>query len=172
VSQTSLAQTPSEVDLETFEERAAIINFDGGAPLEWAEGLARLHGSKAPDGMTQRRWQQVLDEWCMGSCSEVAVASSRSIEGDAVPQCRVQFIKLLLNRCKRYLENVADVARAQETDRLKWLERLAAETERMGDITGAGLLARWGDCFDSRCRRDCGTTVSAAPLRRQSRTPE
>ena len=62
VSQTSLAQTPGEVDLETFEERAAIINFDGGAPVEWAEALARLDRNKPPGGMTQRRWRQVLED--------------------------------------------------------------------------------------------------------------
>jgi hypothetical protein len=59
VSQTSLA---SEVDPDAIKERAVIAQFDGGAPLEWAKALARLHGSKAPDGMTQRRWQQVLDD--------------------------------------------------------------------------------------------------------------
>jgi hypothetical protein len=47
-----------------------------------------------------------------------------------------KFVHLFHDARKRYLESVADVALAQKTHRLKWLERLAAEAERMGDITG------------------------------------
>jgi hypothetical protein len=47
-----------------------------------------------------------------------------------------KFVCLFLDTRKRYLENVADVALAQKTHRLKWLERLAAEAERMGDVAG------------------------------------
>jgi hypothetical protein len=48
-----------------------------------------------------------------------------------------KFVHLFHDARKRYLESVADVALAQKTHRLKWLERLAAEAERIGDITGA-----------------------------------
>jgi hypothetical protein len=51
-----------------------------------------------------------------------------------------KFVCLFHDARKRYLENVADVALAQKTHRLKWLERLAAEAERMGDITGAAEI--------------------------------
>jgi hypothetical protein len=49
-------------------------------------------------------------------------------------------VHLFYDARKRYLEDVADVALAQKTHRLKWLERLAAEAERMGDITGAAEI--------------------------------
>ena len=51
-----------------------------------------------------------------------------------------KFVHLFYDARKRYLEDVADVALAQKTHRLKWLERLAAEAERMGDITGAAEI--------------------------------
>jgi hypothetical protein len=37
-------------------ERAAIIEFDGGVPREWAEGLARLLSSPPPAGVAPSLW--------------------------------------------------------------------------------------------------------------------
>ena len=44
------------------EERAAIIEHDGGAPRAWAEGFARLDPSKPPNDMPQRRWLRFIDD--------------------------------------------------------------------------------------------------------------
>jgi hypothetical protein len=43
-------------------ERAAIVEFDGGAPREWAEGFARLDRARPPDDVPQRRWLQFIDD--------------------------------------------------------------------------------------------------------------
>jgi hypothetical protein len=44
------------------EERAAIAEYDGGAPKAWAEGLARLDPNKPPDDVTPRRWLRFIDD--------------------------------------------------------------------------------------------------------------
>ena len=44
-----------------FEERAAIIEFDGNVPREWAEGLARLCVMACPETVSEKRWQQAID---------------------------------------------------------------------------------------------------------------
>ena len=44
------------------EERAAIIEFDGGAPRAWAEALARLDPDKPPGDVPARRWLQFIDD--------------------------------------------------------------------------------------------------------------
>jgi len=38
------------------EERAAIAEYDGGAPRAWAEALARLDPNKPPGDVPPRRW--------------------------------------------------------------------------------------------------------------------
>jgi hypothetical protein len=43
-------------------ERAAIVEFDGGAPRAWAEGFARLDRARLPDDVPQRRWLQFIDD--------------------------------------------------------------------------------------------------------------
>jgi hypothetical protein len=45
-----------------FEERAAIIEYDGGAPRPWAEALARLDPNKPPGDVPQRRWHRFIDD--------------------------------------------------------------------------------------------------------------
>jgi hypothetical protein len=47
---------------EAHEERSAIIEFDGGAPREWAEGLARLDPARPPADVPPRRWLQFLND--------------------------------------------------------------------------------------------------------------
>ena len=44
------------------EERAAIIEFDGGAPRAWAEALARLDPDKPPGDVPARRWLRFIDD--------------------------------------------------------------------------------------------------------------
>lgn len=44
-----------------FEERAAIIEYDGEIPREWAEGLARLCVMPCPEGINGTRWRQVVN---------------------------------------------------------------------------------------------------------------
>jgi hypothetical protein len=47
---------------EADEERAAIVEYDGGAPWAWAEGFARLDRARPPDDVPQRRWLQFIDD--------------------------------------------------------------------------------------------------------------
>jgi hypothetical protein len=44
------------------EERAAIVEHDGGIPRAWAEGFARLDPSHPPADVPLRRWQQFIDD--------------------------------------------------------------------------------------------------------------
>jgi hypothetical protein len=44
------------------EERAAIAEYDGGAPRPWAEALARLDPGKVPLTLSQQRWVQFIDD--------------------------------------------------------------------------------------------------------------
>ena len=56
----SKAQPNTRSDAE--EERAAIVEYDGGAPREWAEGFARLDCSHPPADVPFRRWHQFIDD--------------------------------------------------------------------------------------------------------------
>src|SRR5262249_39714943 len=47
---------------ETEEERAAIAEYDGGAPRPWAEALARLDPARVPPNISQERWTQFIDD--------------------------------------------------------------------------------------------------------------
>jgi hypothetical protein len=49
-------------DLDAEEERAAIVQFNGGAPRAWAEALARLDPSKPPADVPSRRWLRFIDD--------------------------------------------------------------------------------------------------------------
>jgi hypothetical protein len=53
---------PSEQSSIRFEERAAIIEHDGGAPRAWAEALARLDPSKPPGDVPPQRWLRFIDD--------------------------------------------------------------------------------------------------------------
>jgi hypothetical protein len=56
--------TSSTVDTWTDaqEERAAIIQYDGGAPRAWAEALARLDPNKPPEHVPPHRWLRFIDD--------------------------------------------------------------------------------------------------------------
>jgi hypothetical protein len=47
---------------ETCEERAAVVEYDGGAPRAWAEGFARLDPSRPPADVPQQRWLRFIDD--------------------------------------------------------------------------------------------------------------
>jgi hypothetical protein len=44
------------------EERAALVERDGGAPRAWAEALARLDPNRPPGDVPLRRWVQFIDD--------------------------------------------------------------------------------------------------------------
>ena len=44
------------------EERAAVIEFDGGAPRAWSEALARLDPTKPPVDVPPKRWLRFIDD--------------------------------------------------------------------------------------------------------------
>lgn len=52
--------TPEKA-VETWEERAAHLEYDAGLPREWAEHLARLIVGEPPDDFSPIRWQAALD---------------------------------------------------------------------------------------------------------------
>lgn len=47
---------------EAQDERAAIIEHDGGAPRVWAEALARLDPAKPPADVPPRRWLVFIND--------------------------------------------------------------------------------------------------------------
>jgi hypothetical protein len=47
---------------ETNEERAAIIEYDGGATRTWAEALARLDPACPPSDVPPKRWLRFIDD--------------------------------------------------------------------------------------------------------------
>ena len=46
----------------TEEERAATIEYDGGAPRVWAEALVRLDPACPPADISLNRWLQFIDD--------------------------------------------------------------------------------------------------------------
>jgi hypothetical protein len=44
------------------EERAAVAEYDGGAPHTWAEGFARLDPNKPPADVPRKRWLRFIDD--------------------------------------------------------------------------------------------------------------
>jgi hypothetical protein len=58
LSQLSQGSTLSPLE----QERAAIIEHDGGIPRGWAEGFARLDAARPPGDVPARRWQTFLDD--------------------------------------------------------------------------------------------------------------
>ncbi len=47
---------------DTHQERAAIAEYDGGAPRAWAEALARLDPARPPRDVSAKRWQRFIDD--------------------------------------------------------------------------------------------------------------
>ena len=44
------------------EERAAVVEYDGDLPREWAEGFALLDCAKCPCGVPVGRWRQFIED--------------------------------------------------------------------------------------------------------------
>jgi len=51
-----------EAEEAAFEERAATIEYDGGAPRVWAEALARLDPACPPYDISPARWLRFIDD--------------------------------------------------------------------------------------------------------------
>jgi hypothetical protein len=47
---------------EAEAERAAIVQFEGSIPRDWAEGFARLVPDRPPGDVPLRRWQRFVDD--------------------------------------------------------------------------------------------------------------
>jgi hypothetical protein len=60
----NLAPAPNDTDTwgDTEEERAAIVEHDGGIPRAWAEGFARLDPGKAPADVSPKEWLRFIDD--------------------------------------------------------------------------------------------------------------
>jgi hypothetical protein len=55
-------ETPPDTWTDAEEERAAIVEYDGGAPRAWAEALARLDPDKPAGDVPPRRWLSFIDD--------------------------------------------------------------------------------------------------------------
>ncbi len=58
---------------EAVEERAAIIEFDGRAPREWAEQFARILFLRRPAGVTDMDWS-----WFITTCGRIIDEAPRA----------------------------------------------------------------------------------------------
>jgi hypothetical protein len=47
---------------EAEDERAAIVEYDGGVPRTWAEGFARLDRTRPPRDVPPQRWRRFVDD--------------------------------------------------------------------------------------------------------------
>jgi hypothetical protein len=52
----------SDTWTDAHEERAAIAEYDGGAPRVWAEALARLDPNRPPGDVPPRRWLRFIED--------------------------------------------------------------------------------------------------------------
>jgi hypothetical protein len=59
---TEPAPTPANVWSDVEEERAAIAEYDGGAPRSWAEALARLDPMRPPADVSPKGWLCFIDD--------------------------------------------------------------------------------------------------------------
>ena len=66
-----------------FEERAAIVEYDGGAPREWAEGFARLNPNQPPADVPPHRWLRFIDD-CGHFLDGGPRAQQRSVGGRSI----------------------------------------------------------------------------------------
>ena len=57
-----LEARPAETWSDAEEERAAIVEYDGGVSRPWAEALARLDPARVPLNVSQERWAQFIDD--------------------------------------------------------------------------------------------------------------
>jgi hypothetical protein len=55
-------ETTTDVWSDAEEERAAMVEYDGGAPRSWAEALARLDPTRPPSDMSAKRWLRFIED--------------------------------------------------------------------------------------------------------------
>jgi hypothetical protein len=48
--------------IDDLEERAAIVEYTGNIPRQWAEGFARLDPDRPPADVPPRRWRRFVDD--------------------------------------------------------------------------------------------------------------
>jgi hypothetical protein len=48
--------------LDACDERSAIVEYDGGAPRDWAEAMARLDPARPPADVPANRWLRFIDD--------------------------------------------------------------------------------------------------------------
>jgi hypothetical protein len=58
----SITPPTTEIWGEAEEERAAIAEYDGGAPRSWAVAFARLDPARPPADVQSKRWVQFIDD--------------------------------------------------------------------------------------------------------------
>jgi len=60
-SSVTIGDTVDSVDsVEADEERAAIIEYEGGIPRAWASGIGALMAMPRPDGFMPERWNRII----------------------------------------------------------------------------------------------------------------
>src|SRR5215471_6137931 len=62
VETTVTGETCGRVWRDAEDERATIIEHDGGIPRAWAEGFARLDPDRPPHDVPLLRWQRFIDD--------------------------------------------------------------------------------------------------------------
>jgi hypothetical protein len=58
----AISQPAADIWSDAHEERAAITEYDAGAPRAWAEALARLDPSRPPGDVSPKRWLRFIDD--------------------------------------------------------------------------------------------------------------
>ena len=58
----AISQPAADTWSDAHEERAAITEYDAGAPRAWAEALARLDPSCPPGDVSPKRWLRFIDD--------------------------------------------------------------------------------------------------------------
>jgi hypothetical protein len=58
----AISHPTADVWTAAQEERAAIQEYDGGAPRAWAEALTRLDPSRPPSDVSPKRWLRFIDD--------------------------------------------------------------------------------------------------------------
>jgi hypothetical protein len=61
-TETGTIEPATDTWTEAEEERAAIIEHDGGVPRDWAEGFTRLDRTKPPGEVSPQRWLRFIGD--------------------------------------------------------------------------------------------------------------
>lgn len=69
-----LAKLIAAETVDQIEERAAIIEFDGKAPRQWAEQFARILYSIRPEGVSDLDWS-----WFITTCGRIIDEAPKAV---------------------------------------------------------------------------------------------